>query len=190
MAPLIPFISNLLGGCRKLTWTIVALSVCVSASIEAKPGSESKEMTRQRSVIRSRPQPEATTPPVGNTALYACQDDKGRTTYSQFPCSSKETNNQRQLTQQDRRSPKQVIHSTWMMQRERKLLKTMEREQQRLARQAEASHRKSHVRSSPPSDPARKLQAQRDAKEARPVRYRVLPPLTSNATPTSGRLSP
>ena len=190
MAPLISLLSNVFGACRKLTWTIAALSVCVSASIEAKPGNESNEVTRQRSGPRSRAQPEATTLRVGNTALYACQDDKGRTTYSQFPCLSGAPNNQRQLTQQDRRSPKQVIHSTWMMQREHKLLKTMERERQRLTRQAEASHRKSHVRSSPPSDTARKPQAQRDAKAARPVRYRVLPPLTSNTTPTSGRLSP
>jgi len=189
MAPPRSFIVNLIRSLRTRCWAIAALSLCVVTSVVAKSESGSDGVARPRHTTRSPAHAEM--PSSRSRPMHACQDATGRTTYSQFPCLSETSNRQRQLTAHDRRQPGQVVHSTSMMQRERKLLQTMERDRQRAARQAESPRRTRHVRQDPSKEDVRRhndVQHIKD-KDARPVRYRILPPLMTD-TPTPGRLKP
>lgn len=161
----------------------------MSASVVAKPDSDSTSRARQRHTTRSSTHTEV--PPVRPRPVHACQDPEGNTTYSQFPCVSEASSRERQLTAHDRRPPGQVSHSTSMMQRERRLLETMERDRQRAARQADSPRRTRHVRQDPSRDDTRRRNDRHDikGKDALPVRYRVLPPLATDL-PTPGRLKP
>jgi hypothetical protein len=178
--------------CRGLTVTLALLALCVGTSSEAASDAGSKRKARKRSIPEPHIHEEAAPPPARPVPLLACQDAVGRTSYSQFPCANADAHPQRQLTTRDTRGASEVEHSSWMMQRERALLQTMQRDRQReakLSEKARQSRSRTRRKSASADEDTPQERPDRSQPTRRPVRYLALPPLTAE-TQVQGRLRP
>lgn len=192
MAPQRPSFFKVSQVCRSLTVALALLALCVGTSSGAASDAGSKRKARKRNTPQSHIHEEAAPSPARHVPMLACQDAVGRTSYSQFPCANADAHPQRQLATHDTRGASQVEHSAWMMQRERALLQTMQRDRQREARLSEKAHpsrSRTRRKSASADEDTPQQRPDRSQSTRRPVRYLALPPLTAE-TQEQGRLRP